>query len=114
LLYQGVIPIPPARNTAGFAEFLCNLKEPIGDSIFTGVPSGTPLMNVKCCVAHASNEHHMILKWSAGNRKCADASFGVIFGRIYQCQSDDCPEIESQWFVEVEGHRAFRDCNSIQ
>ena len=40
MLENGVIPIPPARNTAGLAEFLCSVKEPIGASIFTAVPSG--------------------------------------------------------------------------
>src|SRR5215469_13894258 len=41
MLKKGVIPIPPARSTAGFAEFLCSVKEPIACSTFTEVPSGT-------------------------------------------------------------------------
>src|SRR5215467_12652688 len=41
MLENGVIPMPPARNTAGLAEFLCRVKEPIAESIFTTVPSGT-------------------------------------------------------------------------
>jgi hypothetical protein len=40
ILENGVTPIPPARNTAGLAEFLCSVKEPIAESIFTTVPSG--------------------------------------------------------------------------
>jgi hypothetical protein len=40
-LKKGVIPIPPVRNAAGFAEFLWSVKEPVGASIFTGGPSGT-------------------------------------------------------------------------
>src|SRR5437870_3893068 len=40
MLRKGVIPIPPARNTAGLDEFLCSVKEPIGESIFTSVPRG--------------------------------------------------------------------------
>src|SRR5450755_966441 len=28
MLRKGVIPIPPARNTADFAGFLCRVKEP--------------------------------------------------------------------------------------
>ena len=31
----------PVRNTAGLAEFLCSVKEPIAESIFTTVPSAT-------------------------------------------------------------------------
>lgn len=38
---KGVIPIPPAINTATLADFLCNVKEPVGESIFTCVPRGT-------------------------------------------------------------------------
>ena len=41
MLIKGVIPIPPARNTAGLAEFLCSVKEPIAEPIITWVPSGT-------------------------------------------------------------------------
>jgi hypothetical protein len=41
MLRKGVIPIPPARNTAALAEFLCIVKEPMGGSIFTSVLSGT-------------------------------------------------------------------------
>src|SRR5947208_5153578 len=41
MLENGVIPIPPARNTAGLAEFLCSVKEPIAESIFTTVEAAT-------------------------------------------------------------------------
>ena len=35
-----MIPISPARKTAGLEEFLCNVNEPLGPSICTAVPSG--------------------------------------------------------------------------
>src|ERR1017187_224379 len=35
MLRNGVIPIPPARNMAGFARFLCRVKEPAAGLIFT-------------------------------------------------------------------------------
>jgi hypothetical protein len=38
---KGVIPIPPARNTAGLTGFLCSVKEPSAEPIFTSVASGT-------------------------------------------------------------------------
>ena len=38
---NGGIPLPPVRNTAGLAEFLCSVKEPIAESIITPVPSAT-------------------------------------------------------------------------
>ena len=35
-----MIPIPPAKKIAGLEEFLCKVKEPLGPSILTAVPSG--------------------------------------------------------------------------
>jgi len=43
MLRNGVIPMPPARKTAGLDEFLCSVKEPLGPSILTVVPSGIRL-----------------------------------------------------------------------
>src|ERR1700733_12806034 len=40
MLRNGVIPIPPARNTAGFARFLCKGKEPAAVLIFTFAGNG--------------------------------------------------------------------------
>src|ERR1044071_2820653 len=37
MLEKGVIPIPPARKTAGLDELLCSVNEPIGPSILTSV-----------------------------------------------------------------------------
>ena len=34
MLRKGVIPIPPARNTADFAGFLFRVKEPAAEPIF--------------------------------------------------------------------------------
>ena len=39
MLRNGVIPIPPARRTAGRAAW-CSRRSPNGPSIFTSVPSG--------------------------------------------------------------------------
>src|SRR5205814_4710745 len=33
-----LVPMPPARKTAGLDEFLCSVKEPLGPSILTVVP----------------------------------------------------------------------------
>src|SRR6202140_5500601 len=41
MLRKGVIPIPPAKNTAGLAGFLCREKEPAAEPIFNSVASGT-------------------------------------------------------------------------
>jgi hypothetical protein len=38
MLRNGVIPIPPARKTAGRETFLCNAKDPIGPFIVTSAP----------------------------------------------------------------------------
>src|SRR5215831_18938751 len=32
---------------------------------------------LKCCVSHAGREHELVFKWSAGDGKSADISFGV-------------------------------------
>lgn len=43
MLLKGVMPMPPASNTAGLAVFLCSVNDPIGPSILTPSPSGTVL-----------------------------------------------------------------------
>jgi hypothetical protein len=40
MLRNGVIPIPPARDMAGFATFLCRVKEPAAGHIFTLAANG--------------------------------------------------------------------------
>src|ERR1035437_4401418 len=40
MLRNGVIPIPPARNMAGFAKFLCKVKVPAAGPIFTAAVNG--------------------------------------------------------------------------
>src|ERR1035437_889566 len=41
MLRNGVIPIPPARNMAGFSRFLCRVKEPAAGLIFAFAVNGT-------------------------------------------------------------------------
>src|ERR1017187_4695350 len=41
MLRNGVIPIPPARNMARFARFLCRVKEPAAGLIFTSAVNVT-------------------------------------------------------------------------
>ena len=40
ILLMGVIPMPPARNTAGFELSRCKVNEPIGALTLTFVPIG--------------------------------------------------------------------------
>lgn len=40
MLRKGVIPIPPATNTAGLAGFVCSVNDPVAGPILTSVPSG--------------------------------------------------------------------------
>src|SRR5262245_24553266 len=43
MLRKGVMPMPPARKTAGRAAFWLRIKEPKGPTIRTSVPSGMVL-----------------------------------------------------------------------
>src|SRR5215470_5130743 len=71
---------------------------------------------LKCRVTHAGCEHELVFKWSAGNGKGADVSFGIGFWRIQQRQIGGLSglEIKSRRSFKVEGHSAFRNFNSIQ
>src|SRR5664280_67410 len=99
MLIKGVIPIPPARNTAGLAEFLCSVKDPIGESIFTSVPRGiffSERLNAR--VAHAGGKHQLSFIWRAGDRKSSRVPLRVGFRRTDKYNVSRLPrnEIETR------------------
>ena len=83
MLTNGVMPIPPARNIAGLAEFLCSVKETIGESIATSVPRGiffSERLNAVSRMRVANVEQ--VFKWRTGDRKSASVPLRVSFRRI--------------------------------
>src|SRR5579872_3706499 len=46
MLWNGVMPMPPAKRIADFAEFLCSVNEPYGPSTSTSRP-GAPSSSVR-------------------------------------------------------------------
>jgi hypothetical protein len=112
-----VIPIPPARNTAALAEFLCSVKEPMGGSIFTCVPRGTFFSERLNAVSRVRVAN---IKWFS-KRGLAIEKVRVlpsesVSGGLESVRSADWPRLEIEWrrFLEIEGRGAFRNLKSIQ
>src|SRR5258708_40013605 len=71
---------------------------------------------LKRCVAHSGGEHQVLFKRRTGDRKSTRVSLRVSFWRIGECQVGRLPrfEIEPRWFLEIEGHGAFRNLDSVR
>src|SRR5215510_15247635 len=96
MLENGVIPIPPARNTAGLAEFLCSVKEPIAESIFTTVPSGTFVNERLNAVSRIRVAN---ISWSSNGalamEKVRTFPLESVSGGFNNVRSEDCPGLKS-------------------
>jgi hypothetical protein len=117
MLRKGVIPIPPARNTAGLNEFLWSVKDPIGESIFISVPRGIFFSERLNAV---SRMRVVNIKWFSNGELAIEkvrvfpsasvsgALASVRFGGLSRF------EIELRGFFEMEGHGAFRNLDLAQ
>ena len=96
MLENGVIPIPPARNTAGLAEFLCSVKEPVAESIFTTVPSRTFFSERLNAVSRMRVAN---LTWSSNGalamEKVRTFPSESVSGGFSNVRSTDCPGLKS-------------------
>src|SRR5262245_26154393 len=87
ILKNGVIPIPPARNTAGFSDLRCNTNEPPGWSILTCRPGEALLSTaLKSCVSHPRGDHEIIIEGRTGDRKRPRIAFCIGLRRVRQGQ----------------------------
>ena len=117
MLENGVIPIPPARNTAGLAEFLCSVKEPIAESMFTTVPSGIFFSERFNAVSRMRVAN---LSWSSNGalaiekvRTFPSASVSGGFSNV-AFNGLLGLEIKCRRLLKLKGHSSFRSVSSIQ
>jgi hypothetical protein len=103
MLRNGVIPIPPARNMAGFPIFLCRTKVPAAGRIFTFAATGNlfserlkAVLRIRVVKTNSSAEG------GARDGECASVSFGVGFQWFRECHIDGPArsEIESGRLLE--------------
>src|SRR5215469_2238248 len=123
MLKKGVIPIPPARSTAGFAEVLCSVKEPVAGSTFTAVPIGIAFKDrLKAVsrmrvanISRSSNGALAIENVRTFPSESVSGGFTNVRSEDHQCQVGGLPgsEFESRRLLEMEGHGILRDFNSI-
>jgi hypothetical protein len=101
--------IPPTKNTAGLAKFLCSVKEPMAGSILASVPIGT-LFSERL---NAVSRIQVVKTNSLSNGELAmekvDITPCVNFRRVAQYQVSILPrfEIDSGRLLEVKGHSTF-------
>jgi len=109
MLRNGVIPIPPARNTAVLAEFLLQRERTHGRvNLHLGAQCYFLQGALKRRVAPASGEHPLVFKSRTGNRKSARVALRVSFWRIGQCQIGRLPRLSK--FQDAR----FRVCHALR
>src|ERR1017187_3428225 len=107
MLRNGVIPIPPARNMAGFAKFLCNMKVPAAGPIFTSAVNGTRFSERLKAVSRIRVVNtNSFAKGGLAIENVRVFSPGVSFRWVGECHIGKLArsEAESGWLLEVKGH----------